>query len=68
MLDFAQRQRDSQLRSKMLQAIEGRGAFRRFRDLVDDEGLLEAWFAFSTDRKLGQARAFLAAEGIRRNR
>lgn len=65
MAAFADRQRDDQLRNRMQQAIEGKGAFRRFRDLVHDEGLAEAWYAFATDRQLGRARAFLAAEGIR---
>lgn len=46
-------------------AIEGQGAFRRFRDLVHDEDLAEQWYAFSTDRQVGRAREFLAAEGIR---
>jgi hypothetical protein len=64
MAAFAERQRDDQLRTTMQQAIEGNGAFRRFRDLIHDEDVAESWHAFSTDRQLGRARAFLADQGI----
>jgi hypothetical protein len=64
MADFTARQRDQQLRTRMQRAIEGNGAFRRFRDLVHEENLADAWYAFSTDRQLGRARAFLAEQGI----
>jgi hypothetical protein len=47
-------------------AIRGRGAFRRFRDVLNrwpDE--LDSWRAFSEDRQLGRARSWLAAAGYR---
>lgn len=47
-------------------AIQGRGAFRRFKDVLarwPDE--LERWFAFSEDRQCGRARAWLAGAGYR---
>ena len=62
---FAERQRDGTLRERLLRAIGGKGAFRRFRDQIHDEGLAEQWYAFSTDRQLGRAREFLAGQGIR---
>lgn len=65
MADFVQRQREAGLRKRLERAIHGAGAFRRFRDLVHDEGLAEQWDAFSTDRQLGRAREFLAGSGIR---
>ena len=52
-------------RERLEGTIHGTGAFRRFRDLVRDEGLAEQWDAFSTDRQLGRAREFLAESGIR---
>lgn len=61
----AERQHDHALRARMERAIQGRGAFRRFRDLVHEEGLAEQWYAFSSDRQQGRARDFLAEEGIR---
>lgn len=65
MAAFAQRQRDDMLRERLESAIEGRGAFGRFRDLVHEENLAERWSAYSTDRQLGRARELLAGEGIR---
>jgi hypothetical protein len=45
-------------------AILGRGAFRRFKDTLGRwPEQLEAWYAFSEERQLGRARAWLADEG-----
>jgi hypothetical protein len=45
-------------------AIDGRGAFRRFKDgLSRWPELLDRWYAFSEDRQRGRARAWLAAQG-----
>ncbi|MFE5703717.1 hypothetical protein [Rhodococcus koreensis] len=65
MAAFAQRQQDSALRERLERAIEGKGAFGRFRDLVHQESLADQWYAFATDRQLGRAREFLADQGIR---
>lgn len=65
MAAFAERQHDAALRERLERAIEGKGAFGRFRDLVHQDGLADQWYAFSTDRQLGRAREFLAGEGIR---
>ncbi|OIN78806.1 UPF0158 family protein [Mycobacterium malmoense] len=65
MATFAERLHDDALRDRLERAIEGKGAFRRFRDLVHEEGLAEQWYVFSADRKLGRAREFLADAGIR---
>lgn len=65
MAAFSERQRDRQLRERLERAIEGKGAFRRFRDLIDEEDLVDQWRTFATDRQLGRARAFLAGEGLR---
>lgn len=45
-------------------AIEGKGAFRRFRALVHEQNLAEQWYLFSGDRSMGRARDVLADEGI----
>ena len=47
-------------------AIQGRGAFRRFKDILNrwpDE--VDRWWAFSEDRERGRARSWLAAAGYR---
>ena len=53
MAAFAERQHDETLRERLERAIEGKGAFCRFRDLVHGENLSEQWYAFSTDRPDG---------------
>jgi hypothetical protein len=65
MAAFAGRQHDEALRERLERAIEGKGAFFRFRDLVHGENLSEQWYAFSADRQMGRAREFLADNGIR---
>ena len=53
------------LRQRMEIAIEGLGAFHRFRDLIYSEGLVADWHAFSDDRRIARARDFLADLGVR---
>jgi hypothetical protein len=65
MADFAELQHDLNIADRLARAIEGRGAFRRFRDAIDQLDLVEAWLEFSNDRELGRARKFLAEEGVR---
>jgi hypothetical protein len=56
---------DSHLREQLERAIEGKGAYRRFRDLIGDTGLRQAWREFSDERQIGRAREYLAEQGIR---
>ena len=56
---------DSRLREQLERAIEGKGAYRRFRDLIGDTGLRQTWQEFSDERQIGRARAYLAEQGIR---
>lgn len=65
MESFALRQRDQGLRDRLARAIEGAGAFGRFRDLVHTEGLAGRWQVYSDDRRWGRARDALADAGIR---
>jgi hypothetical protein len=45
-------------------AISGRGAFRRFKDVLGRRpGELDRWYAFSAERQRGRARAWLADAG-----
>jgi len=52
------------LRKRMIEAIEGLGAFHRFRDLIYREGLVVEWEAFSGCRRIARAREFLADLGV----
>ena len=47
-------------------AIQGRGAFRRFKDTLARWPVeLDRWYGFSDDRQRGRARAWLAEAGYR---
>ena len=50
---------------RLRDAIEGRGAFGRFRRQLDSAGedVRDQWLAFREERALGRTRAWLAAEG-----
>lgn len=65
MAEFAERQPDAALRGRLADAIEGKGAFGRFRHVVHQEGLGDRWNAFATDRQWGRTRDLLAVHGIR---
>lgn len=64
MRDFCDRVEPEQVRQRLLRAVHGRGAFRRFKDVVDEEELRTDWFAFRDARLTDIARDWLEAEGI----
>jgi hypothetical protein len=64
--DFADGLRPGPLRERLLAALEGRGAFRRFASVLDGEPeILTEWRAFGAERGRGRARALLARNGYR---
>lgn len=65
MSDFAELQGDANIANRLARAIEGKGAFRRFREAVDQLDLASRWIEFSGDRELGRARHFLAEYDVR---
>lgn len=65
---FAETVLDPRLRDLLLRAIAGRGAFRRFTDVLHqeaDEPTRARWFLQRDDALLGRARQLLAGHGIR---
>lgn len=55
---------DRGMRDSLLHALEGRGAFSRFRRVLDREpALLEAWFRFHDARSQERAIEWLADHG-----
>ena len=63
MEDFISRVRDPRARELLRRAIEGRGAFRRFKDtLFEFPELREAWFAFHDARTERRALEWLSDE------
>lgn len=65
MAAFTAGERNSQVRGRLESAIQGKGAFRRFRDVIEEEGLVERWHAYADDRQIGRARQYLAGHGLR---
>jgi predicted nucleotidyltransferase len=65
MEDFVESVRDPRARDLLGRAIEGRGAFRRFKDtLLEFPELREAWFAFHDSRTQSRALDWLARAGL----
>ncbi len=66
MVHFMATRPDQRLRERLDRALEGRGSFRRFEDvLLDWPNDREDWFVFSEDRRRGRAREWLADAGYR---
>lgn len=68
MVDFAAALPDGRLREDLFLSLEGRGAFRRFRNVLNDQAhqdQLTRWTLFRDERQLGRARDWLAQEGYR---
>jgi predicted nucleotidyltransferase len=65
MQDFIDRVRDHRARELLDRAIQGRGAFRRFKDtLLDFPELRDAWFRFHDVRMERRAIEWLCDEGL----
>ncbi len=65
MEEFAGTVGDDRLRDRLEIALDGRGAFRRFKNvLLDAPDERERWFAFRDDRLRAEAREWLAGHRI----
>jgi hypothetical protein len=66
MADFADGITDERAARRLARAIQGRGAFRRFKDELHDEypHLLTLWYEFSGRRALRRAVAWLAESSL----
>lgn len=69
MVDFTTGLEDEaeRLATGLWRALEGRGAFRRFRDVLHEAhpSYRARWHLFSTEREMGRARDWLASHGYR---
>lgn len=61
---FCRSVEDSSARERLLDAIHGRGAFRRFRRVAEAIGLRARWFAYRDDAYERIAREWLKANHI----
>jgi hypothetical protein len=64
MRDFADTLPDGRLRAEVLRALNGRRAFRRFKDTLYDLGIQENWFTFKHKAFEEIARKALDEAGI----
>ena len=65
MAAFIETVANARLRDRLSRAIQGRGAFRRFKDaLLDYPQERERWFAFRDARQRERTLEWLASEGI----
>jgi hypothetical protein len=66
MADFAEAISDERARRRLARAIQGKGAFRRFKDQLHEEypGLLPAWYAFLDARATRRAVRWLADNSL----
>ena len=56
---------DESLRERLSDAIQGRGAFRRFKDMLSwSEATRTAWYAFKNARERARALEWLESEGV----
>jgi hypothetical protein len=64
MRDFAVEVEDEAVREQLLDAIDGRGAFSRFKRVLDRHDDLRArWYSYSAECRVGRARDWLAGAG-----
>ena len=61
---FCFRWPEEALREELLDSIRGTGAFRRFRNLVENRGIEKDWYRFRDDALREIARDFLEEENI----
>lgn len=64
MEDFCSSLEDEGLKEDLLYAIEGRGAFRRFRDSIHRRGIEKDWYQYRDGRLEEIAIDWLEAKGI----
>lgn len=64
MEEFAAARDDDSHADELLRAIQGRGAFRYFKDTAHRLGLAEEWYAFREERYRQIAREFCQEHGI----
>jgi len=64
MVDFTAELTDPRVHADLTAALDGKGAFRRFQAALDRHDTYRVhWRVFSTERRAGRARAWLADQG-----
>jgi hypothetical protein len=55
---------DAMVRVRLEDALSGKGAFRRFKDMVHQRGIAQDWYRFEATAQAREIKSFLEAEGI----
>jgi hypothetical protein len=61
---FSLRVEDDEVRDALIQAIRGRGAFRRFKEVLHERGLADVWYDYRQRAFEDIATEWLEANGI----
>ncbi|ADU29547.1 UPF0158 family protein [Evansella cellulosilytica] len=64
MEDFAFNVKPDKVSDKLSRAIQGRGAFRRFKDTIDELGVTEEWYKYKRERLKEMAIKWCQRNGI----
>jgi hypothetical protein len=64
MEQFSLERCQGRVREELLSAIQGRGAFGRFKDAIHRRGLQEAWYAFRREALSEDVKSWLEAQGV----
>lgn len=64
MCDFAESLEDESASGSLFIALEGQGAFRRFKDMVHHLGLAERWYKYRDEAYKETAKEWLEEHGI----
>ncbi len=64
MESFCLEQADGEAQEDLLEVIEGRGAFSRFKKAIHQWGIQEDWYRYRSEATLREAAAWLKSRGI----
>lgn len=64
MREFCEQVEPAKRRDRLLAAIHGRGAFRYFKDLATEFGIIDEWYAFRDEALREIARDWCEENGI----
>ena len=64
MEDFIETVKNPHIRDSLVNAIKGRGAFRRFKDSAERVGVLDAWYKYKEAQLLAYAKEWCESYGL----
>jgi len=64
MAHFCAEQHEGRVREELLSALNGRGAFGRFREVARQQGIEQQWYAYSRRMFVDEVTSWLNSQGI----